>query len=54
MCVYYVLILSNCNLFVCVLNLTFHISRQIVVLIMGVFRKKNINASNILKRGLHL
>jgi len=45
-----VLILPNCPLFVCVFNLTFHISRQV----SSMFRKKIINASSNLKRGLHL
>jgi len=59
MCLFCVLILPNYPLFVCVLNLTFHISRQIssinlVVLIRDMFREKIINASSNLKTGLHL
>ncbi len=50
MCLVYVLILRNCTLFVCVLNLTFQISRQV----SSMFRKKIINAYSNLKRGLQL
>jgi len=46
MCIFCVSILPNCPLFVCVLNLTFQILRQVSS------RKKN--ASSNLKRSLHL
>jgi len=36
------------------LNLTFHISRQLIVLIKGMLMKKIINASSNLKKDLHL
>jgi len=41
MCLFCVLILLNCHMFLCVLNLTFHIPRQVSsILIRGMFRKK--------------
>jgi len=54
MCLFCVLILPNCPLFVCVLNLTFHISRQVSSINYDMFRKKIIDASSNLNRSLHL
>jgi len=54
MCLFCVLILPNCPLFVCVLNLIFIFQGKLVVLIRGMFRKEIINVSSNLKRGLHL
>jgi len=62
MCLFCVLILLNCHLFICVLNLTFHISWQVffftelfqdklVVLIKGMFKGKNAHSN--LKRSLY-
>jgi len=54
MCIFCALILLNYPLFVCVLKLTFHISRQVSSINWGMFGKIIINASSNLKEGLHL